>query len=243
MPNYLTHYRRTRTPGFIPGITPVPPVILPDQSNLVVWLKDSGLVGLADNDPISTWVDESGNGHDATQGTADYKPLCKTNILNGYEVARFDGSNDQLFLGNISGSFSTAASLFVVCYLNSAPGYNVYTSQSGTDQWWKWQDSENGYLGTFRTARLENYPAAMPTTGWHIFTLISGANYTFYLDTVSKGTQAASFQAGNDHRIGWNEGNYFRWLKGDIAELIVYSTDKSSTRVDIETYLKNKYAI
>ena len=237
MTDYLINYRRTRRPGYVAGIQPAVPPESFDTTNLTVWLKDAGLTGLGDNDPVSTWADSSGNGLDAIQGTAAYRPLYKTNILNGYPVVRFDGSDDYLDLGDISGHFGSVGSLFVVCYLNSASLYNIYTSLDASDTWWRYDSDGNGYMGVFRSARIEGYPATMPTSGWHIMTLISGvADYIFYLDTVSKGTQAAAFVAGSNHRIG-----YRRWLKGDVAELLVYSDDKSPTRAEIETYLKAKF--
>ena len=57
--------------------------------------------GFADTDPISTLTDHSGNGLDLTAATTA-RPTFQANELNGYGVARFDGTDDVL-------SASTAA--------------------------------------------------------------------------------------------------------------------------------------
>src|SRR6185295_5448090 len=61
-----------------------------DISGLQVWLKADAIVGLSDNDPVSTWSDGSGQSHDAT-GVTTTRPLFKTGILAGKAVVRFDG--------------------------------------------------------------------------------------------------------------------------------------------------------
>lgn len=58
---------------------------------------DVGL-GLADNDPVALWEDQSGNGNDATQGTAGNKPTFKaTDGPGSRPCIRWDG-NDFLTL-------------------------------------------------------------------------------------------------------------------------------------------------
>jgi BNR repeat-like domain len=51
--------------------------------------------GFADTDPISTLTDHSGNGLDLTAARA-VRPTFQANELNGYGVARFDGTDDVL---------------------------------------------------------------------------------------------------------------------------------------------------
>lgn len=63
-----------------------------DLPNLVTWIEASDLA-LNNNDPISAWGP-------FTQ-TLTSRPLYIANVLNGWPVARFDGSNDYMAAGDI----------------------------------------------------------------------------------------------------------------------------------------------
>lgn len=55
----------------------------------------------ADNDPVDTGHDQSGNGNDVTN-TLTARPTFKTNIFEGVSAFLFDGSNDSLDLASFS---------------------------------------------------------------------------------------------------------------------------------------------
>lgn len=92
----------------------IPPFNPSDYGTVSLWLKANAL-SLNDGDAVATWPDSSGNGNDATQGTAGQRPVYKANILNALPAVRFDGSNDAL-----TGASITSGSLFVVA--NSTVG-------------------------------------------------------------------------------------------------------------------------
>ncbi len=56
-----------------------------DSNNNVLWLR-SGDINLADGDDITTWGDFSGNSNAVSQSDANFKPVFKTNIVNGEPV-------------------------------------------------------------------------------------------------------------------------------------------------------------
>jgi len=59
-----------------------------------VWLKADALTGLANNDPVSSFTDFSGNARHAT-ATLTTRPLYIASATpNGKPALRFDGSND-----------------------------------------------------------------------------------------------------------------------------------------------------
>jgi hypothetical protein len=60
-----------------------------DLSSLYAWYDASDL-GLANNDPVTSWTDKSGGGRHLT-GTA---PTFKTNVQNGLSGVLFDGTDD-----------------------------------------------------------------------------------------------------------------------------------------------------
>ena len=75
-------------------------------SGLVAWFDASSLSGFAEDDPVGTWPDRSGNGNDATQATAANQPLYKASLIGGKPGLSFDGA-DRLATGNVSlGPFS-----------------------------------------------------------------------------------------------------------------------------------------
>ncbi len=56
-----------------------------------------------DNTPLSSWTNSGGNGLPMHQSIASLRPLVKSgpaNLINGFPVVRFDGSNDQLIIDN-----------------------------------------------------------------------------------------------------------------------------------------------
>jgi hypothetical protein len=210
-------------------------------SGLQVWLDASQITGLADNDLVAIWEDNSGANHDATQGNSGLQPTYKTAALNGLPVVRFDGTDNFLELGNLSASFPSAATLFVAATLNDTI-YVLYDTDAGLDAYYSFTGA--GYWGTFTASRRDNYPAVVPTAGSHIFSLVSSAStYQVSFDGVAEPAQAAGYLAGTLHRIGCN-GQDHAFLAGDIAEVLVYNTALSAgDKTAVEDYLIDKWGL
>ncbi len=101
----------TTAGGFIP----------PDIAGCMLWLPADYITGLSNNDPVSTWEDESGNNYDATS-SGSTRPLYKTNQQNGLPTLEFDGSDD--FIGGSRGVL-TSYTVFMVLKQNSAGGFST----------------------------------------------------------------------------------------------------------------------
>ncbi len=86
-------------------------------STLNLWLNPD--IGIATG--VSSWVDQSGYGHDVSQSTTSARPSEQTNTLNGHSVVRFDGNDDYL-KHNLSSSTTqdNYTLLFVWKWNNSA---------------------------------------------------------------------------------------------------------------------------
>lgn len=214
-----------------------------DISGLQIWLKADAITGLSDNDPVATWEDSSSANHDFTEATN--RPVYKTNIVNGKPVVRFDGTNDKLSGGDLSGSFPSAATSFIVFSEANANKYTIYTTKNN-DTHYSFVAPTDGYYGVFRSTRINNYPSSVPQTD-NVFrmwtTLSSSSTYEVWIDQVSQGSQTAGFDGGNDHEIGYQDGQGY-YTACDVAELICYDSALNSTqRGQVETYLKNKYNI
>ena len=66
-------------------------------AGLQLWLKaDEGV--RASGSSVSSWIDQSGNGNDATQSNFDRQPSLVNNGLNNKPLLHFDGINDMLGL-------------------------------------------------------------------------------------------------------------------------------------------------
>ena len=90
---YLTPLKATAaTPAWSPS----------DKTGMLLWYKADSITGLADGDPVSTWVDSSGSGFsDATQ-TLALRPTYKTGILNGKPGVLFNGTSQYMTMGTSS---------------------------------------------------------------------------------------------------------------------------------------------
>lgn len=99
-----------------------------DEANLEAqWMGDgsvynTGTTQATDGQTVATWVDETGNGHDVTQGTAGDKPLFQTSEQNGLPGIEFVSSD---FLAK--GSAILTAGPFTVYVV-------AKTSTSGSEQ-------------------------------------------------------------------------------------------------------------
>ncbi|MCB0482369.1 MAG: T9SS type A sorting domain-containing protein [Flavobacteriales bacterium] len=84
----------------------------------VLWLEADNISSLVDGDDITTWADGSGNSNDLSQSNASFKPVYKTNILNGFPAVRFNKSNGRIRKTGFA-SFPTSAITAIYVNINS----------------------------------------------------------------------------------------------------------------------------
>ncbi len=85
---------------------------------LATWLKADNLAGLANNAAIANWQDASGNGNNATQSTAGWRPTYRTNVINGLPAVRFNAAN-KTYLATPS---SAPEDFTLLCVFRSTQG-------------------------------------------------------------------------------------------------------------------------
>lgn len=226
-----------------------------DLPGLAVWLKADAL-GLSNDDPVSTFTDQSGNGHSPAQSGAA-RPIFKTNVLNGLPVVRFTksthwmtctgwaisaGSNLSLFL--VSKQSDTAAEVKcpVAHFWNGNPDggflfYNygdylgVQTGVGGA-----WQSGCN--LAVTGAGTTFHYADAIIHTTSSVFGF-DGSETT----DATKGA-VGGLDTNKAFDLGRNFVSPYSYWGGDLAEFIACIGDLSAPLVaSTRSYLAAKYAL
>lgn len=86
--------------GRLPSNGPPP---FPDDIGGLLWRLESTLItGVADGDPLLTWLDESGNMNNVNQGTLARRPIYNAvdPDWNGQPSLTFDGVDDSMSFGS-----------------------------------------------------------------------------------------------------------------------------------------------
>lgn len=216
-----------------------------DVPGLYQWL-DASQLSLSDNDAVSSWTDESGNGRHATQGTGANQPTFKTGIVNGLSVIRFDGTNDFLSLGNLSAL--TEGEVFVVFKLDADPGTNsgglMFLGTAAADNHTPLSDG-TVYDGNMSTARKTvGNPVADMSTTFRVLNIWSAANdWAWNLDGSAVHTTATN-TVGLSATAELGRSSNLYPLDGDIAEYILYDNKLSGgDRTLVTAYLETKYGL
>jgi hypothetical protein len=212
-----------------------------------IWLKADALTALSDGDPVATWADQSGNGHDATQATAANRPLYKTGIINGQPALLFDGSSDFLDIADDAAYKTANITVFVVLLSNSTlrtcfAYLHAATHTNPFFRWGLWHNNSN--VANMRWNGT-SYNSGGGTFG-SAWTIAEMVDADLYLNGTLRinGTDAdLTYPNATGIRLGANaDGNEV--LNGYIAEFILYPSSLSSTDRDTtRAYLQDKYAL
>ena len=214
-----------------------------DVAGLTVWLKADAITGLSDADPVTTWVDSSGNGNDATQATASKKPIYKTSIINGKPIVRFDGTDDYVRTGAFT---ATATAKTIFCVFNS-----------DVDIWTYISDGQSHNRGCFLTepGKLTYHAGGgqiSRTTSAHVGAFVyativdNGASSSVNHNggTPTTGTVNSATYTAATVGTGGAEGTDEPFFNGDVAEWLLYDGALSAGDISsVEGYLADKYAL
>lgn len=213
------------------------------------WWDASQIVGLVNNDPVTTWSDLRGTYHVSNTLTA--RPTYLTNQVNGLPAVSFDTTNDVLIY---SGAFITGAAarhVFVVGKATEAAGNNnIYL------QWGAYNPSALFGVGNFVHMNCYN-TLWRSTTGasTSAFSLVEaqyngGAIFTtgkMWLNGASvtrTGTTDNTLNTGSTQIDIGNMGMGANFYAKLIAEILIYGAALSAAdRAQVASYLGAKYAI
>lgn len=227
------------------------------SSSLNLWLNPHTIQG-ANNDPLLTIEDASGNGFHATQDNYLNIPTLQTEVVNGQTVVRFDGFNDYLS-GDMS-TLNSPATVIVAGYfanVNQPSGDNDYlvdvgvtgtTNQhcsvsrrqpdnlSDADKYYSW-DGNNTRFGPTLTGQQ-----------WMVISQTQSSSSTFhqmYLDgnLESVDDYGNNMTTDGTYQIGRWVGNG-NFLNGDVGEVIIYNEVLNTASLNIvHAYLGAKFGL
>jgi hypothetical protein len=191
-----------------------------------------------------TWVDQSGNGNNATQSTAGSQPQIYNGTAvvteNGKPALDLDGNDNLRVL--FASAYSQPNNYFVTATLDTTASATVllsgHTSSSKRNQ----PELTSGnlwqmYAGSALTSSTSG------DTDQHLHNcLFNGASSEYYLD----GSSIASGNSGTFPMDGITIGARFTqtlgW-DGTIQEVIMWPSDQSSNRTGIETDIDTYFSI
>jgi hypothetical protein len=244
MPNKRSHLLLT----VLGGSGSINPKSIP---GLALWLDASDASTLfqasngttpaaADTDPIGYWGDKSGNGRNATQGTAGKRPILKTAIKNGRNAIRFDGIAHQL-----AHTLDTASSAYTVLAVvggGSGTNYRALFSSTGGAFIASYFLTNTPKWGVYANAEVASSYSLVGV--WSVISVAARNFNDIDLGTngviETKATGAGWY--GNGSFVGSGELND-QFYDGDIAELLVYTGALSiANRASVTAYLNGKWA-
>jgi hypothetical protein len=233
------------------AITPEDTTPLTDLTdfNWTAWLA-ADQESFANNDPVGTASDWSGNNNDATQATGGNKPLFKTNVINSLPAFYFDGTDDVLaFASGAFSGLSSGAEIIAVLKLDSnTPAeantglWTMGSSGGGNNTHYPYTDNDvYDDAGSTTRKTIPNPPQDLSVA--HIYAVQSAASVwvaRINEDVVySTATNAVGFSTVVS--IGKSIGSYY--LKGHLAELLIGPALTTNDRQRVIDFLKTKYGI
>lgn len=221
--------------------------------NLILHLEADDLSAtLSDGDRVSTWVDRSAAGNDATQATSANQPLYKTGIVNGHDVVRFDSPTraEWLDLPNLFSGATAGEGFIVVKVDTDPPGNGAYTGlwamgSTGTfSSHYPWTDGI--IYEAFGAANRKTTVNPTPSLAdWRVYNVSSAASdWKSRLDGTQIHSTASNTVVFTTVPYIGRSADVAYCLDGDIAAVLLYDTVLSSgNRDSLETYLGDRFGI
>lgn len=223
-----------------------PAALVPNTiPNIWAWSEPKRL-GLANNDPISTLTDLTGNGRNWTAVTTE-RPLYKVNIFNSSTVgaALLDGDNDNFAIPDASAL--TAIHMFQVVMLSADPpintaetGFHTWTGDNGNNAHYPFTDGViyDSFASTARKTTAD--PGNMAVA--HVYDVFSGSGLwvnKFNGTTItSTGTNTVSIPATGKWGQNFNADN----MHGYMGGIYIFSAQTTGTnRTTLINYINGEF--
>lgn len=214
----------------------------------------------ANNGFVVTWYDQSGNANNATQSTAGSQPqiVSSGTVLTkgSLPAITFDGSNDYLYknsgvinttsistFGVSSGTASASGTLFgssdTATSLNGGIVVSIDARTTPNRNMFIRNNSGTLYFADLSTARNDANQRLLTSfidSSKNMSAFDNGA--TGGTDTYTGTTLSDAVVVGAQYVSGFTS-----YLNGTIQELILFNTDESANRTDIESDINGHYSI
>ena len=199
------------------------------------WSSAKDMTPLADGTAIDSIPDLTSNNRKLSN-TSTARPLYYSTGCNGYPTWRFDGTNDAF---NIP-TYTTRGACMVVNVDSTRTSFvlleGFYGSRSTSSPNSFWGTDGGNTMFDFSPSGNYQWMNSYPATARNFF-YPSGNTFRVICFTTSTGvTDANGWQIGSDRKFGT------RFLKGNISEVIGFSTYPTKKEIDtINSYLWTKY--
>ena len=249
--------------------TRIPPAIINNRRNLVLWLdaaadKSFEAADLAvTNSPISVW--HSTNPFtlktiDFTQSTPAKRPLFTKNSINALPTVKFVGTSGTYLQTSISKITPNKLEVFIVAkrisVLSGNPSVAIFHRNNGTDDFGTTESfvlthedhAGAGTMQVYRAAQKSTVAVAPENNTAYIYSVrFDGTNNTVYLNNVARPSVASTGNFGIEQiTVGarfYGGGIQVPW-NGYLGELIFFNKSLTDAeRVEITKYLSDKWAI
>lgn len=215
----------------------------------------TGGSAVAADGEVARLEDKSGNGRHFTQSSSSLRPLRKTAIRNGFDVIRFDGTDDFVEgdgFAYFNLQSAAASSIFIVA--NAA---TVDTNNAVFDNETLFSENAGGHaafaLASDDTASAWGYDSSVRTAtvaympgSWVAFSSWHDGSSIYAQSNNGSPASATLFNRNFDYgtpQLGCNAQNTY-FFDGDLGEVITYNVALSdSDRGKVISYLMNKWGI
>jgi len=216
------------------------------SGTLVAW------VGAGNDGFVETWYDQSGNGNDATQGTAGSQPkIVDAGVLVSGGI-EFDGVDDRLTCSSL---YSSDISVFNVVTTSNTVNTDNYMRMihlcGGSDsfQLTRGGHLDIGTLNSKNTAFQSGITAFQhgDINGINLISVITSSTDTdAFIDGSLQSNGSTNIGSGNNATttIGARDDLLSStFFAGSHAEIIIYNSDQSANRAAIEDNINAHYNI
>lgn len=230
-----------RTPGFAysgGGGSPPPPFDPTSVTGLTLWVRAEEL-SQSDGQSVSSWADLSGNGNDFSVAGST-PPICKTAIIGGKKVVRFNGVNTTFLTTAVDGSvlFSNSAYTFIVVCQTSAVNTNAPNSSFWTNDtilsvglgWGGlyFRGTYEAVAGNWDGSADATSKSVSLNTPMIVSSQHGGGSLFLAINDGAQGSVASGNTAGGlNEKFRVGAQNAFA-LTGDVAEVLVYNNKVSA---------------
>ncbi|WP_165851320.1 T9SS type A sorting domain-containing protein [Brumimicrobium aurantiacum] len=227
-----------------------------------LWLKADNILGLSDGDPVITWEDQSGNNNDASNPSTVERPIYSSNsAINGRPSIVFDGSDDQMFIGDadiLDDSRQITFYTIVRCanldgqargILGKRVNYSTSTDYSYSFFFWSGNtltlDTEKRDNRFNTTQSFTNGSKTMVGFDFDGSRNVDKRSRIFESGDVIETHRDDATAIGNSNQdlvLGGLNKNYHLRFKGDMSEILHYNRVLNTAEMKIvENYLASKY--